>query len=202
MRHGETDWPLMAGRARTWPAANHAPLTECGEQQIVERCADLHGEPFREVVSSPMTRAMQSAAIASSYFRIPLRVDPDLHEWLADVEYASTEPEDVEARLHQMRIGTDPLEYGGHPFESPAILAERVWAALGRSTLDGPVLVVSHEVALWSITGRHLGLGEVVWLPAELEPSTVDVDARRVRAARLRRPPAHWLRTDASVAAT
>ena len=64
IRHGEPDWRLAAGgdlkgAAVGW-AAHIVPLTETGIHQIEKASDDLEAENYQLVISSPMTRALQS----------------------------------------------------------------------------------------------------------------------------------------------
>jgi broad specificity phosphatase PhoE len=165
MRHGEADWPLVTERGLRGHALDLAPLTSRGEQQILDRCSGLKTHHFAYVLSSPMTRALQSATIAARFFDLPVRVEVGLHEWLPDLTYQWQESEQVERPLQFMRQGNEPEDYPGPPFERSADLAARVRAVLERHVGLGTVLVVTHGVAIWSVTGHHLELGETAWFP-------------------------------------
>ncbi len=86
VRHGESRLDLAAGgnlkgAERGW-AAHIIPLTETGISQIENASKSLSTEGPQIVISSPMSRALQSAAILSRILDLPLQVEFDLHEWI------------------------------------------------------------------------------------------------------------------------
>ena len=95
MRHGEPDWgqvqdPRWRGAANDW-----APLTPHGQVQAEQAADRLARQHPTLVLSSPMTRALQTAAIVASRLDVPLAVELDLREWLPDETYQWTSAEDV-----------------------------------------------------------------------------------------------------------
>ena len=126
MRHGEPDWgqvqdPRWRGAANDW-----APLTPHGQVQAEQAADRLAGQHPTLVLSSPMTRALQTAAIVASRLDVPLAVELDLREWLPDETYQWTSAEDVATAYADMlhRGGTrenhgaarwEPLDAGTRP---------------------------------------------------------------------------------------
>lgn len=163
MRHGEADWPLVNGRRLRGAANDLAPLTSRGIAQV-ERQADLLAvHNIQYVVSSPMTRALQSASIAAQRLAVQLRVEFDLHEWVPDLTYLWTEPSQIEGALDAMRAGVAPEDFNGPPYENESDLRARAKTAMLRHAAPGPVLVVTHGIVIWSVTGRQIEPSEYVW---------------------------------------
>lgn len=84
VRHGETSWKteeIMNAHAKL---KNHAPLTKRGIEQLLETAKDERLIEVDLIVSSPYTRALQSAAILSRKLDKDLVVEYNLHEWLLD----------------------------------------------------------------------------------------------------------------------
>jgi hypothetical protein len=64
------------------------PLTERGMTQaraVAEELQDVDSAHY--ILSSPMTRALQTAAIIAGFINRPLYVEFDLHEWLPDLQH-------------------------------------------------------------------------------------------------------------------
>jgi len=163
MRHGEADWPLVNSRRLRGGANDLVPLTPRGVSQI-ERQADLLAvHDIQYVVSSPMTRALQSASIAAQRLAVHLRVEFDLHEWIPDLTYLWTEPSQVDLALDAMRAGVAPEDFNGPPFEKEPDLRARAETALRRHVAPGPVLVLTHGILIWSLTGRQIEPSGYIW---------------------------------------
>src|SRR5437660_3829049 len=87
VRHGETDWDLVNQRHLIGAANDRAPLTAVGVRQTLAAADDLRRMGIGLVLTSPMTRALQSAALLSRALNVPLAVEFDLHEWVPDLTY-------------------------------------------------------------------------------------------------------------------
>ncbi len=84
IRHGETSWKteeIINAHARL---KNHAPLTKRGVDQLIDTSKDKRLLEAELIISSPYTRALQSAAILSRKLDKDLVVEYNLHEWLLD----------------------------------------------------------------------------------------------------------------------
>ena len=99
LRHGETAWDLV--NAQGWPGAANdlAPLTPSGVRQAEGAADALSREAGQRVLTSPMTRAMQTASIVAARLGVPLQVELDLREWCPDQTYRWTTSGEVFAAM-------------------------------------------------------------------------------------------------------
>ena len=87
VRHGQTDYSERNAKIYQGFGVNLAPLTEEGVRQIEETARDPRLKGADLILSSPYTRALQTAAILSKALMAPIAVETGLHEWLANKHY-------------------------------------------------------------------------------------------------------------------
>ena len=160
VRHGEVDNPRHVVYA-TLPGFE---LSELGRVQAREAARYLSGQPIVAVWSSPLERALATAAVIAARADLPVSVDDDLIEWRIADDWAGI----VWEQLPTARPGE--LEaYLEHPWDLPFAreslteLAARMRTVLQRLHErhgEGDVVVVSHQdpvqAARLAITGRSL----------------------------------------------
>ncbi|MGC9538069.1 histidine phosphatase family protein [Streptomyces sp. UG1] len=144
-RHGQTIWHAE----NRYAGVSDIPLTDTGRAQAdaLARWATAH--PVDAIWTSPVSRAVVTAAPACRALGLTPHREPDLRECDFGVlegrtlaEFAAEDPQAAEA------FRTDPV---AHPFpgaEDPAAAAERGAAALRRIAAAHPgerVLVVAHN---------------------------------------------------------
>lgn len=148
VRHGETEWARLGRHT----GRTDVPLTELGQEQAVALGRRLHGHPFALVLTSPLSRATETARIAG--FGDVAVVDPDLREW----DYGALEGR-LTAEIRQdypdWSIWTGPWPEGETADEVGA-RADRT-IARARST-EGDVLVFAHGHLLRVLAARWLEL--------------------------------------------
>jgi probable phosphoglycerate mutase len=76
LRHGQTDWNVE-GRIQ---GHTDTPLNSTGLQQAYTAAQKLTGHPITHIVSSPLIRALKTAAITAESVRLPVHVDSRLME--------------------------------------------------------------------------------------------------------------------------
>jgi broad specificity phosphatase PhoE len=155
VRHGEPDWHQVDGRSWRGAANDFAPLTAVGRQQARDAASTLtlDGKVDR-ILSSPMTRALETAHLIASALDVPVQVELNLREWLPDESYSWTSVDEVAAAY------ADMLDHGGKRplnhrlrWEPLDVVRERAMIAL-QPYLDGPrVVAVCHEVLIHAVTG-------------------------------------------------
>lgn len=84
IRHGEANYDSMLENGFWGFGRDFAPLSEKGKEQAEIAAKDIRLKDAEIIVSSPYTRAMQTAQIISRETGIRVEVDIDLHEWLPD----------------------------------------------------------------------------------------------------------------------
>ena len=144
IRHGQADFsPKNTKLYQGW-GFNLLTLSELGRRQIKAAARDDRLKPARLILSSPLGRALHSAAILSRELDLDIQVETDLHEWAADaVDYAWLPDEEAERRYQAL---TD--NHGRHPdgetppWESAAQMKERVFSVLEKYK-DYPCVIVS-----------------------------------------------------------
>jgi len=71
VRHGETDWNV----AKKWQGHADIPLNELGHAQARETAEALRGFPFTAIVSSPLSRASQTADAIAAMANLPVETE-------------------------------------------------------------------------------------------------------------------------------
>ena len=84
IRHGEPDKAEVEKRGFIGQGRDLAPLTEEGIKQAEEVSLSPLLEGCQLIVSSPYTRALQTAAILSKNTGLNIKVEVDVHEFILD----------------------------------------------------------------------------------------------------------------------
>lgn len=81
IRHGEPDYRELEERSYTGFGIDLAPLSEKGRQQAQELSTNPLLLSAEIIISSAVTRALETAFYVVCATGLPLRVEPLLHEW-------------------------------------------------------------------------------------------------------------------------
>ena len=168
VRHGETDYDVVASRGvRGW-ATSFAPLSQLGRLQIDTIARDYRLQDAEAILCSSYARALESGALLSRALNKPLFVEYDLHEWLPQKDPLG----DIDSEL--LRRAQDGLgpSAGDAPWEGVAEVCARVLRVLERYRGRGSVIVVSHAVVIQSVTGLRRGIDHAEIVPYDLPQST------------------------------
>ena len=84
VRHGEADYSHLLENGFFGFGRDFAPLSKIGIEQAEKAAKDQRLKSARIIVSSPYSRALQTAAIISRETGLKLCVEVDLHEWIPD----------------------------------------------------------------------------------------------------------------------
>ena len=84
IRHGQMDNSMAGKKFYKGFSYNMMTLSEKGIKQIVECSKSEKLKNAELIITSPFGRTMHSAAILSKELNIDMKVENDLHEWLAD----------------------------------------------------------------------------------------------------------------------
>jgi probable phosphoglycerate mutase len=148
VRHGETEWARLGRHT----GRTDIPLTDTGREQALDLGRRLAGNTFALVLTSPMSRAAETAALAG--FADVVVADPDLREWdYGDLEGRLTA--DIRKQYPGWSIWHGPWP-GGETVEEVGARADRVIARI--RAVDGIVLIFAHGHFLRVLTARWLDL--------------------------------------------
>lgn len=185
IRHGETDYHVVQRRGVTGMAASLAPLTLLGRLQIDTIASDFRLEAAEAILCSSYARALESAALLSRKLNKPLYVEYDLHEWLAHKD--PNAPIDG-ALLASAREGL-ARELAGEPpdtsapWETLSEVRARIIGVLRRYQHYRTLALVSHAIAITSLTGmqRAIDHAEIIGLELDLnDPEVIKLPKRRL----------------------
>lgn len=152
VRHGHVYNP----RDLVYAALPGFHLSPDGQRQADAVAEKLRARPIVRIVSSPLDRAIETAAPLAERFGLPITVDPDLTEWRMLDRWAghtwealqTTFPGEVDAYLF------DPANLD-FTDESLSDLAERcAFAVLRHATAGGDTVFVSHQDPVEALTRR------------------------------------------------
>jgi broad specificity phosphatase PhoE len=147
VRHGETEW----SRSGQHTGRTDIPLTDTGRAQAVELGERLRGHEFALVLTSPRSRAAETARIAG--FGDALRVD-DLKEWEYG-EFEGRTTDEIRESLPGWTIGQGPW-HGGETAEQVGTRVDRVIARCLDQSVRGDSLLFAHGHLLRVLTARWL----------------------------------------------
>jgi broad specificity phosphatase PhoE len=150
VRHGETEWSA-SGRHSGWTDIR---LTEAGRAQAVAAGVRLRGVTFGRILSSPLSRAAETARLAGF---ADAEVEPDLREW----NYGAYDGRTT-AEIREERPGWTVWAGGcpdGETADQVAERVDRVIAAARRT--DASTLLFAHAHVLRILAARWVGLPAV-----------------------------------------
>jgi broad specificity phosphatase PhoE len=165
VRHGSTEW-AETGRHT---GRTDIPLNESGREQAIVLGERLRDHPFAMILTSPLSRAAQTAQLAG--FGDTVVVDDDLREWdYGDVEGMRTD--EIRERRPGWTIWRGPWS-GGEAIGDVAGRADRVLARV--RGVDGDVLLFSHGHMLRVLAARWLGLDPTAGSMLALSTATISL---------------------------
>lgn len=164
VRHGKTDYSEKNTKIYQGFDVNLAPLSQTGIAQIRETAKNPRLKKARLIVSSPYTRALQTAAILSKKLGLDIAVETDLHEWAADKEYQYISDDEAEARYQDFEENGGQYPAGEErAWEDCQALRRRALAALEKYRGQGPLIVTCHGMLIQAISGGYRAKnGEVI----------------------------------------
>jgi broad specificity phosphatase PhoE len=165
VRHGQTEW----SREGRHTGRTDVPLTEEGVREARRVRAELDGRTFTRVLSSPLSRALETARLAGLGDRVETR--DELLEWdygeyegLTSAKIRETRPDWV-----LWRDGCP----GGESPEDVGARADRLLAEL--ASTDGDVAVFGHGHMLRVLTARRVELPAAEGARFVLETARISV---------------------------
>lgn len=157
IRHGRTDYRERNSKIYQGFGVNLSPLSEEGIRQIQKTAGDPRLKGTAVILSSPYTRALQTAAILSKELQADIAVETDLHEWLANTDYIYEDDEKAERAYleYTANKGVYPAE-GTRDWENAQHIRKRVLAVLQKYSGYEKVAVACHGMMIQAVTGGKL----------------------------------------------
>jgi broad specificity phosphatase PhoE len=165
VRHGETEWTLTGRHT----GRTDIPLTERGREQARRIGATPRDGGFALVLSSPLSRALETCRLAGLGDRT--EVTDDLREWDYG-EYEGVRTVEIRETRPGWSLWTDGVPGG----ETAAAVAERVDRVIDRArSAGGTVALFAHGHVLRVLTARWLGLPPEDGRLFAMEPAALSV---------------------------
>ena len=149
VRHGETEWSRLGRHT----GRTDIPLTEAGRDQARALGQRLDGRRFALVLTSPLSRATETAALAG---HPDAEIDLDLREWdYGDFEGRTTA--DIRTELPAWSIWAGPWRAGENA-DDVAARADRLLARCLDPAVEGDALLFAHGHLLRVLAARWIEL--------------------------------------------
>ena len=167
VRHGETDWARLGRHT----GRTDIPLTDIGRAQAAALGRRLADRSFSVVLTSPLSRAADTARIAG--FGDRAEPDANLLEWdYGDLEGRTTA--EIRAAMPDWSIWNGPWP-GGETVDEVGARVDRVIAACLAPEVTGDVLLFAHGHVLRVLTARWLRLAPAMGCLFALRTATTGV---------------------------
>ncbi len=165
VRHGETEWARLGRHT----GLTDVPLTDLGRRQAVDLRPRLAGHTFATVLSSPLSRAFDTANLAG--FEANVVTDRDLLEWDYGADEGRTTA-DIRGDRPAWSIWKDgPAD--GETISVVAARVDRVIAAARKTS--GDTLCFAHGHVLRILGARWIGLPPEAGALLALDTATVSI---------------------------
>jgi broad specificity phosphatase PhoE len=168
VRHGETEW----SRTGRHTSITDLPLTNIGEQEARALNGHLTPGDFQLILSSPRSRARETAELAGFVAAFEPQLDDDLAEWFYG-DYEGRTSEEIWETVPGWTIWSGEAP-GGESAAQVAARLDRVVARVRGSGVD-QAICFGHGHALRALTMRWLELDLRLGVHFPLDTSTVSV---------------------------
>ena len=177
VRHGQSEFNLHYSQTKIDPGIEDPKLTELGVTQAHSTAQALKIHAARRIISSPYSRALETAEILSRHLDVPIHIDPIVGERAALSCDVGSHPTALAKRWPELRF--DHLEAQWWPTfeESENALALRCTQFYQRSH-DWPdrdhVIVVTHWGFIRGLTGIAVSNCTAVRVGRRIDEAGVD----------------------------
>ena len=157
VRHGEPRYDEIQVDDKYGIAWDFGRLTDAGVKQAKDRAKDPRFQDADLILSSPYTRALETAANIASHTGLAIRVENDLHEWSPDLtfnyRFGPERASEMKAVMDEyfQHQGERPVDSIYH-WESVSDVKKRVLSVLEKYTHYHKVIVVCHGIVMNSLT--------------------------------------------------
>ena len=159
VRHGDCDKSCADERGFIGMGRDMSPMTELGVKQAKAAAENPMLDGCQLIVSSPYTRALQTAAIVSLRRGLEINVEIDMHEFLPDRTFRVASEEDAKVYHDEFKVCC-----GEHPagetrnWETISELVARTRRVLDRYLEAGyeKIAVVGHGGLIRRYTGERV----------------------------------------------
>ncbi len=171
VRHGQSEFNVVYGKTRIDPGIRDPNLTDLGCRQAHAAAEAMKGHDVRRLVTSPYTRAIQTATIIAEVLDLDITVDQWIGERAAFTCDIGTPRSVLEKDCPQLQL--DHIEESWWPAleESEDALDARGRAFRTRMHEAGNwsgTVVISHWGFIRTLTGHRVGNCSIV----RFDPST------------------------------
>ena len=170
IRHGSTDYSQRNTKFYQGFGVNLSPLSVKGTEEIRQTAKDSRLAGTSLILSSPYTRALQTAAILSKELQAEIVIETDLHEWLANKSYIYEPDENAENSYHEfVSMGGNYADGREKDWEDLTAMRKRVLRVLEKYSSYDKVAVACHGMIIQSVChGYHPANGEIVELNPDI----------------------------------
>jgi phosphoserine phosphatase len=174
VRHGET----VGNKEEIFRGRKDVPLNDTGKKQAQATAAYFARVSVKPILSSPLSRALRTAAPIGETVGIPV----ETMEALTDIDFGAWEGlslREVEARypndLALWRESPEKLRVENG--ESLAVARERIAAGLANIVTgeEGAIIVVTHRVICKLIVLHFLGIGDEHFWDMKFDPGSISL---------------------------
>ena len=145
VRHGEPDYRELEERSYTGFGIDLAPLSEKGRQQAQKLSTNPLLLSAEIIISSAVTRALETSSYVVRTTGLPLRVEPLLHEWQV---YESGIDRFEEARRLFLEHNGELLPNSPIQYETAVEMKTRFLECMAKYREHQTVVVVAHRMLI------------------------------------------------------
>lgn len=151
IRHGEPRYDEVIERGYPNQGYDLGKLTDRGVSQAHQVSKDVRLKQAEIIISSPYTRALQTAAIISKNTQIDLVVENDLHEWMPDITFKNAINPGSAYPEYMKNNGYLPAN-SLYTYETFDQLKRRVRKAVDKYKDYNKIIVVCHGIVMSTFT--------------------------------------------------
>lgn len=149
IRHGEPDYSYVTERNFKGHGRDLGQLTPKGIEQAKTVAKDERLQGANIIISSPYTRALQTAAIISKERSLDIGIEVDIHEWLPDLTFNYISNEEVKIASQECTgCKGDYTDDGTKNWEKLSVVASRAFKSLEKYLIYDKIIVVTHGIVM------------------------------------------------------
>ena len=153
IRHGKPDYTYGDTHGFIGQGHDFAPLEQDRINDVIETSRDSRLKKAQIIVSSPYTRALQTASIVAKETGLDIIVEPDIMEWQPDLTFQYKDSDEMK------ELYKDYIENGGvyptgetRKWETKEQLRNRVMSVINKYKKKyDTIIVVAHKMAFQSV---------------------------------------------------